>query len=226
MPSVSANLSKSQVADLLAICRSGAVRLNQLANALEQQRPTVKRSEFRRAISDSLNDAQAAIAAARALPGLATAIRKFDIRASRLFEMFQNSFEGMTNSDRTAWHECWPIIERIVSTDFVTLYAKARDLAFDFERLYARARILTDIRPVFDDGRNVIVGTDITQTLRIDYFSSESNANSISIAMDVADIEQLRRACEDALKKTTVARDLIEKNTPLEAALPGEEPNQ
>jgi hypothetical protein len=67
--------------DLLAICRLGAVRLNAVAGSLEQRKATVKQSEFRRIISETFDDTHAAAAARRALPGLATAIRKFN-RAS------------------------------------------------------------------------------------------------------------------------------------------------
>jgi hypothetical protein len=222
MPSVSTNLSKSQKNDLLAMCRLGTSRLNAVVSGLEQRKPTVKRSEFRRAILETFDDPQAAEAAARALPGLATAIRTFNISAPTLFETIGASFQGFSEQDMLLWHECQPVIQRIVSLDFVTLYAKARDLAFDFERLYARSRILTDIRPVFDDARNTIVGADITQTLRLDYFGSESVINSISVAVDVADIEQLKKACEEALRKAEAARTLIEKNTELSAVLPGE----
>jgi len=160
----------------------------------------------------------------RALSGLATAIRKFNIPASNLFEMVQSSLGELSEQDMLLWHECKPIIQRIVSSEFVTLYAKARDLAFDFERLFARSRILTDIRPVFDDERNIIVGADITQTLRLDFFSPErTTTNSMSFALDLADIEQLRKACEEALRKAKAARNLIDEKTGLNAVLAGED---
>src|SRR5206468_2991943 len=102
-----------------------------------------------------------------------------------------------------------------------TLYAKARDLAFDFERLYTRARILTDIRPIYDDPRNAIVGADIIQSLRLDYVSSDGDTKTITIALDIPDLEQLKKCCEDALQKSEVARKLIE-GSGLEVVLPGE----
>jgi len=216
MPSISTNLSKSQKNDLVVMCQLGAARLNAIASNLEQRKPTVRRSEFRRIISEAFGDAQASEAARRALPGLATAIRKFNISATNLFEMIGSSFQ---DQEILSWHECWPIIKRIVSSEFVTLYAKARDLAFDFERLYARARILTDIRRVFDDAGDIIVGADITQTLRLDYFTAESVTNSMSVAMDVADIEQLKKACEGALPKAEAARNLIEKKHATECCI-------
>ena len=222
MPSVSTNLSKSQRGDLMTLCQVGAAKLNQVASVLEQHRPTIKRSEFRKLISEAFDDPQVSAAASRALPGLATALRKFNISAARLFEMIGSSFHDMQETEKKSWHECRPIIQQMTSSECVMVYAKARDLAFDFERLYAQARILTDIRPVFDDSRNEIIGADITETLRLDYFLPESTSNSVSIAMDVADIEQLQKVCEDALRKAEAARKLMEDKAALPAVLPGE----
>jgi hypothetical protein len=224
MPSVSVRLSRAQIDDLIAMCQVGAAGLNRVAKALGDAQPTIKRSQLKQLISGSTSDANAADASARALPGLATAIRKFGISPPELLEGVQSGL-GSNVGDETLrlWHECRPIIERMLTTRVISLYAKARDLAFDFERLYARARILTDVRPVYDDERNIIVGADVTQTLRMDYFSAEDTVTkSITIALDIPDIEQLKKCCEDAIRKAEVARSLIESSG-MEVVLPGEQ---
>jgi hypothetical protein len=223
MPSVSVRLSKSQIDDLLAMCGPGANGLNRVAEALERTKPTIKHTELRRVISQAAGEGIASEATSRALPGLAMAIRRFNIQPSDLLESVQSGLisQNLPNDAALRWHECRPIIEKMLSTAAITLYAKARDLAFDFERLYTRARVLTDIRPVFDDSRNVIVGAEITQTLRLDYLSSEADNKTITIALDIADIEQLKKCCDDALQKASAARKLID-DTGLEVVLPGE----
>jgi hypothetical protein len=222
MPSVSANLSKSQKDDLIAICRPGAAKLNQIAQSLERQKPVVKRAEFRQVLAEAFGEPQASAAAVRAFPGLATAIRKFNIPEDKLFEMLTSSIQNLDEEARKQWHECGPIVRRIASSEFVLIYAKARDLAFDFDRMYARARILTDIRPVFNDLRNTIVGADLIQTLRLDYFSSEGMTRTISVAIDITDVAQLKKACEDALSKSDEVRKLVEESAKLPVELPGE----
>jgi hypothetical protein len=223
MPSVSVRLAKSQIDDLIAMCGLGASGLNRVADALDRMKPTIRRSELRRVISEAAGEAKASEATARALPGLAAAIRKYNISSSDLLESVQSGLIAQNGEKATSflWHECRPIIEKMLSAPAVSLYAKARDLAFDFERLYARARVLTDIRPVYDDSRNIIIGADITQTLRLDYFSSEAETKTIALALDILDIEQLKKCCEDALQKSEAARKLIE-GTGLEVVLPGE----
>lgn len=224
MPSVSVRLSKSQIDDLVAMCGLGAPGLNRIADALERTRPTIRRSELRRVISEAGGSGPALEATVRALPGLATAIRRFNITPRDLLESVQSGLlmdRGLSKETEMRWHECSPIVERMLSTAVVSLYAKARELAFDFERLYGRARILTDIRPVYDDMRNTIIGADIIQTLRLEYFSPELENGTISIALDMPDVEQLKKCCEDALQKAEAARKLMENNS-LEVVLPGE----
>src|SRR5690349_9303376 len=90
MPSVSVRLSKPQIDDLLAMCGLGATGLNRVAEALEQTKPTIKRTELRRIISAAAGEGTASEAAARALPGLATAIRRFNIQPPDLLESVQS----------------------------------------------------------------------------------------------------------------------------------------
>jgi hypothetical protein len=223
MPSVSVRLARSQIDDIVSLCRLGPPQLNALADALQDTRPTIKRDELRRVVAETITDPAAAQGARRVLSGLSTATRRFNVPSTELLESVGENLltQKLDESDLRAWHESRPIIERMLSAPIIGLDAKAKDLAFDFERLYARARILTDIRPVFDDARDDIVGVDITQTLRLDYMSPvRDGATTLSIAMDTADIEQLKKCCEDALQKANKAREYMEKIN-LDVAMPG-----
>ncbi len=224
MPSVSVRLSKSQTEDLAAICRLGVGRLNQLATAFEQIKPSISRRTLKNVIAQIVDDPQAVNAAWRALPALAIAFRRFNVTASNLLESVRQSLVdyGWKEEELRAWHECSPVLEKMLLSPAVVLPAKARELAFDFERIYTRARILTDIRPVFDDARNEIVGANVTQTLRLDYTSRNDLSTSLSLALDMSDIEELRKCCEDALRKANISRERIEASWGIEAALPGE----
>ena len=45
--------------------------------------------------------------------------------------------------------------------------AKASDLSTDFERLFIKAKIITDIRPIFNDERTRMLTTAVTSTMRL-----------------------------------------------------------
>jgi hypothetical protein len=224
MPSVSVRLSKAQTDDLATICGLGVARLNQLADALDQTKPSIDRRELRRVIAGVAGESQAVDAAWRALPALAIAFRRFNVTASDLLDSVRKSLvnQGWKEEDLRSWHECRPVIEKILMSPAVVLPAKARELAFDFERIYTRARILTDVRPIFDDPRNEIIGANITQTLRLDYTSRNDSSTSLSLALDMSDIAELKKCCEDALRKADISREMIQTKWGIEAALPGE----
>jgi hypothetical protein len=222
MASVSVRLSKAQIEDLAAICGLGVGRLNQMAEALYRAKPSVGRQGLRRVIAEAAGDERAAAAAMRALPALAIAARRFYVTPSDLLSSIRENLENQGWQDLRKWHECQPVIEKILGLPAVILPAKARELAVDFERFYTRARILTDIRPVFSDAKTEILGADISQTLRLDYTSRSDSAATLSLALDTADIEELKKCCEEALQKASVVRQDIENKWGLEVALPGE----
>lgn len=118
----------------------------------------------------------------------------------------------LDEDQQKVWRECRPIIGEMVLTPIAQIVAKATDLAFDFARLCVRARILTDVRPVFTEARDAIVGAAITQTLRVDYTSPDGDDQTISFALDEKDLKALFNACSDALQKAAKARNLIEES--------------
>jgi hypothetical protein len=209
MPSVAVKLTKAQVADLTAICRLGASKLNALADALAAI-STIRRSELRRIIVEVAGE-ESAGRLRRVLTGLSFAIRTRDVSPGDMLEAIGNAFssEGLKEEDSLLWHECRPILEKLVSLPAVVLTTKARDLAEDFERALTNARILTDIRPVYNDSDDV-VGAEVIQTLRIAYDSrGDSNTDTISFALDLQDIKKLHNACARAITKAESAAKLL-----------------
>ncbi len=92
--------------------------------------------------------------------------------------------------------------------------------------MFAGARILTGTRPVINQERTAIVGSVITQTLRLDYVNPAGDQTSLTVSMDRADILRLQEACQDALKKAELTKQDIENNPKKEVVMPGEEANE
>jgi hypothetical protein len=224
MPSISVNLPRSHVDDLVAVCRIGTVRLNQIADALHRMPLALKRSEIRRVIASAAGDGQETQVTDRVLGGLAIAIRHFNVPAGDLLDKIQISLfsSNLSEEDKSSWHECRPIIEKMLSASSLRSSVKARELSYDFDNIYAQARILVDIRPVFDDVKEVIIGADITHTLRLEYITEGDDTTILSVAMDRDDIRKLQECCEEALRKSDKAISLVQ-NQKLEAFTPGGE---
>jgi hypothetical protein len=217
-------LTPSQRQDIAATCDIGATRLNEIAGKIEFQRLTIRRSKIEKIFHDEAGP-ENGTALANLLFGIAGTFRRTPTSPKEFLDRMSNAIEAAAPEEPglNKWGSCRPAIERLLSTHSVTLAAKALDISYDFERVYIAGRLLTSIRPVFDDPRESIVGSTIVQTLRIEYVAGNGDQSSISIAVDADDIRQLMTECERSLNKAKTAKTQIEHKWNLEAIIPGEE---
>lgn len=83
----------------------------------------------------------------------------------------------------------------------MTLSAKAFDVQHEYEKLFASARILSDLRPVFDQTGNEPIGTIAVHNLKLTYFEG-GEYKHIFIALDKSDLAVLRKALDRAESKS------------------------
>lgn len=119
------------------------------------------------------------------------------------------------------WRKIEAEFRQLLEVPSIRYLAKSIDLQFDREHLLSDVRIITDIRPVFDDRTKPdgIRAAAVIHTLRI-RFSSQGGTEEFHIAIDPEDIERLRSGCDRALAKEHVLRTSAEqfKLTFLESA--------
>lgn len=220
-------LSRSLIADLTTVCGLPVDTLSKAASAIERLGTTIKRSVVRKALLESIGLEDPARALDRLLFALASAQRRGQGATPDIFADVRQGLEVDHSWDRKLlepWDERRPYLARMLLSSSVLSAAKAVHLSYDFARLYLASRVITDIRPVFDEAREQVVGAAITQTLRLDYISSDGTESTVSVAMDVIDLRQLQKACQKALDKADIVRQLIEQQgNGLETIMPGEE---
>jgi hypothetical protein len=101
-------------------------------------------------------------------------------------------------------------LERLLRTQAVATTAKALQLLTQNERNYQSARVVSDIRPVFGtDITAAPAGAVITEVLQLRTWSADGETDTHYVAMDEADILELRDVLERALVKTQTLRDLL-----------------
>lgn len=110
-----------------------------------------------------------------------------------------------TEKQLAAWDKLDPELRQLLSLKNVWLVAKATDLAYEYSNLFEDARVITDIRPLFNQQATALDAAVISFTLRL-YFDSREHHHSLSIAMDEPDIKHLKAECERALAKAQTAR--------------------
>lgn len=217
-------LSPSQRDDLAAVCEIGAAPLEKIAAKIDVQKLTISRSKIETVLRENLGPEKGA-AVARVAFGIAASFRRTVSTAHEVLDRITPTIEAVSQEDSRlkAWAACRVGLERLLATQSVSLAAKALDISYDFERVYIAGRLLTSIRPVFDDPRENIMGSTIVQTLRIEFVAANGDQASISIALDADDIKQLMNECKRAINKAAKAKNEMEIKFGLDAIIPGEE---
>ena len=214
MPVPNVRLSKSQVDALVSTCALGEATLLRIGKAFDaEQAQLVKPARLREIIAGEIDNERAARTIARFLISLATLRRRSFATAAELLDGISDGLPTSPSWDKAQlerWPKCRPFLQKLLESKLIVLAAKALDLTFDFSEFCIGARILTDIRPIFDDPKDAIIGAAISQTLRLEYAGRNGEPSSISIALDLDDILHLKSACEEALHKGEVAKRLVE----------------
>lgn len=98
----------------------------------------------------------------------------------------------------------------ILETPVFSTTGVATDLQTLNERNYQSARIVTDLRPVFqDDVAKAPDGAVIVETLQIQTWSRDGGTQLMFVSMDEADLRQLQSIIARALEKTETLKAFV-----------------
>jgi hypothetical protein len=211
-------LLPQQIADLAAVRDLGPERLQVVLAHLQglqplPLRPAILHGELTQALD---NDERAAEHLLRPVLALYQLIRQREMTVDEVMDGLRHGIAAAdppwTEDQRTAWDNVAPIVRGLFQIPAVRIVSKAIDLAYEYANLFQGARIVTDVRPVFndeDDDEMRIDGAVVSFTLRLHYDNREGN-HSLSIALDEADVRTLQGQCERALRKATMTRSRIQ----------------
>ena len=220
MPVPTISLARSQADDLATVCALGSAGIRRIASAIDAAQGTIKPGKIREIIAAQVGKDNAE-AVKRVLFGITTASRRGSLSISELLDGLSQSLAARWDeANLEKWQACRPALEGLLASKSMVLATKAADLSSDFERICLAVRVLTDIRPVFDDQKREILGSTITQTLRMEYIAPDGDQQSISVALDMDDLAQLKTACEDAVRKAEIAKKML--GDKIEIIMPGE----
>jgi hypothetical protein len=93
----------------------------------------------------------------------------------------------------------------------LSITTKAMGVAVDQDRVFLHARILTDVRPVFDESGESVHGAVIVHNLRIHY-GQDSDHKDFYVALDTSDIQDLREALDRADAKANTLKNLLKRS--------------
>ena len=104
-------------------------------------------------------------------------------------------------------------LSRISPDSALMISSKAQSLAYKHENVLAGTRIITDLRPVFDEGATRILEMVVTHSLVIEFADGASAKREIYITMDANDASKLREQCGRAEAKSKIIVESLKSNS-------------
>jgi hypothetical protein len=174
-------LNAQQVEDFAALCKLGPNGLEDVLGALDStKRPMINAADLRTAIADILGE-DPAKPLLRQLLSFSIGVRRDAFTSAVTSAITDALRKNSWGEDQLAeWERIKEIFWALVSQWHVKQAAKAIDLSFDYTNLFQKARILTDLRPIFEDGHSALAGAVIRHVLRLSYWSTEGAARAES----------------------------------------------
>jgi len=144
--------------------------------------------------------------------------RRMDLTSEEFMEgvtaFLESQSESIWSSDhRQAWRDRYDIILDILSSNnAVSLGAKAIELFFEHQLVLCSTRIITDLRPIFNDEATELIGFFSYHTL-VARCVEGSQLREFHVALDKNDLTILKEQLERASKKASLLeKDLTDNN--------------
>lgn len=105
------------------------------------------------------------------------------------------------------------LLVALLETRAIATTAAAAQLLVQHERPYRLSRIVSEIRPVFVDSvDDPPPGAVLVHTLQLGFWRSEGGTDAMDFALDHADLLELSRVVERALRKASTLRTLLQSS--------------
>ena len=121
--------------------------------------------------------------------------------------MTESLEEYLPSDDWKAWKDNREIILETLSPDNpISLVQKVARLRYEHQNILYTAKILTDIRPVFDESARELKLMTVGYMLEIEY-NDGTDKRQLFAALDALDVANLKAECERAQTKTVTLRE-------------------
>lgn len=204
-------IPQSEVPNLRALARADIEMLGRIEEALRGEKPSLGPGALAESVAKTcgpgLKEVRPIVSV---LWRLAFVQRRLDLTTDSFLRVLSASLKEMgtewTADDARGWSEREDWIRRLLLADApLGLGAKATELLTEQQVSFCRSRILTDVRPVFDENAQELKGLVPYHTLAVT-FHEGSDTREIHIAMDSEDLVALRGHIERAERKERIVR--------------------
>lgn len=147
---------------------------------------------------------------------LAFVQRRMDVEVNSFIEaltsdLSQRSNKEWSREDKEGWLERIPILQEFLLPEGpIAIGAKASELLVEKPNILLKTRIITDVRPVFDDSGKKIQCVVPSHTMII-RFVDAGDLDEFHVAMDIEDLRLMRDHLERAIEKERVIRSELDR---------------
>ena len=121
----------------------------------------------------------------------------------------KESDSNWSSEETDRWRSLEGVFIELLSMPNFRIVTKAAALLYEYNNSLQDLKIVTDVRPIFDDDAEELVGAIIFHTLTLNYITLEGNSQSFSITIDQNDLLKFRNESDRALKKAITAERTI-----------------
>lgn len=200
-------IPKTAYAGFDALIGIGGKNLKQLADVIDGQRLTLDTAGLAARIGEQIktDPARLELAFDRVLIPLSGVRAELRMPAKPfvrlLTDLIQEQGKGWLDANRDRWERVVPAVELLVGPgNLFEQLNKAYRLIAERPALVEGVRVLTELRPVYDDDVAAVHAYLITSTLAVSY-QEFGQQKQVHLTMDRADLLRLREQVERGLKK-------------------------
>jgi hypothetical protein len=142
------------------------------------------------------------------LVSLAGERRQSRLSVSGVLDQVQSALNNdarWSEEELQRWDLVRPGLAELLGSSQISYLVKALELRYDYANLLESSRIITDLRPVYNDDASEIDGLVVSFTLRLG-FTGIDGKHGLSISLDESDVRNLLDECERAIRKGRTAK--------------------
>lgn len=189
-----------------------------LVDALSEAKPALEQSDFSRHVTERLAQIDESIAQSLVseIFNMSAAMAMMDLRSEEFISAVLKAVSS-GKTKRLALSEDQKGILRDRLSNILSgrkgldITTKAAGVMLDQHRTFYSAKILTDVRPVFDEEAKLVDAAVIVHNLRIHY-GQDGDHKDFYVALDKSDIEELRQALERADAKAKTLEGVLKRS--------------
>jgi hypothetical protein len=139
---------------------------------------------------------------------LANHRRRLQFKVDEILDAVQTALRAgaeWSEEEFQRWENVRPAIAELLANPRFSYLVKALELRYDYANLLESSRIITDLRPVYNDEASEIDGVVVSFTMRLGFIDIDGR-HGMSVALDESDVRALQRECERAVRKAQTAR--------------------